>query len=102
MHRHVSWLVPDGASPAQRAHPPSPQLTTPRGVSLYPVVRTPRPLTITAPTLRRRPADRAEARRAIRMTSASQLRRVPGSPPNCVCLASSVYPQTQLLVRALS
>src|SRR5712664_216269 len=67
MHRHVSWPVPDGASPAQRAHPPSPQLRTPRGVSLYPVVRTMRSLTITAPTLRRTHVERVEASCAIRM-----------------------------------
>src|SRR5712692_2046452 len=82
MHRHVSWPVPEAASPAQRAHPPSPQLRTPRGVSLYPVVRTIRSLTITAPTLRRTHVERVDARCAIRIKYVSHDGLVMGRPPS--------------------
>src|SRR5205807_1139196 len=63
-HRQVSSANPDAAPDRQRSQPPSPQLGSPRGVSLYPVLRTIRSLTMTAPTWRRRQVDRVAARRA--------------------------------------
>src|SRR6266513_4730406 len=63
-HRQVSSADPGAAPDRQRSQPPSPQLGSPRGVSLYPVLSTIRSLTITAPTWRRRQVDRVAARRA--------------------------------------
>src|SRR2546428_3821178 len=64
-HRQVSSAVPDGVPDAHRSHPPSPQFARPRGVSLYPVERTMRSLTTTAPTCRRTHVDRDAASSAI-------------------------------------
>src|SRR5438876_3965181 len=66
-HTQVSSAVPDGVPDAHRSHPPSTQYVRPRGVSLYPVERTMRSLTTTAPTCRRTHVDRDAARSAILM-----------------------------------
>src|SRR3990172_7215138 len=81
-HRQVSSPVPEGASLAHRAQPPSPQFGTPRGVSLYPVDNTMRSLTITAPTQRRRHVDRLAARCAMRLKYSSQDGLLTTPPPS--------------------
>jgi hypothetical protein len=64
---HSSRLDPDGAVPAHRAHPPSKQFFTPRGVPLYPVEMIRFSDTTTAATLRREQLARVAVTCAISM-----------------------------------
>src|SRR3989442_7545140 len=90
-HRQVSSAVPDGVPDAHRSHPPSPQFARPRGVSLYPVERTMRSLTTTAPTCRRTHVDRDAASSAMRMKYSSQFGLVTRQPRNYVYYVYLVY-----------